>query len=327
MTGSAGRATSDMLIVVFTDIDPYGRPSFVLPSALQGELSTPMLIEDRWASVDFASTHAALSLNAKAHRRLACIGVGAGARAALLHGLDLKADVIVAWCPTGGVVGGTYNVTAIEKAFQDAVADQKLSVHLTSASDTAATDMALARKLRPAAAGIRLERLEGVPYLAMEQALVQAGLATATIGAAIAGEPLPKLHDLPDRWLSALAYEIDVDPVLHPAANGDGLEITGKFRNTSAGPFDLNTFERDLICIGVKYLSSGDDPQRPRGERFALGPGKLARGSALPFTLAIPEDTLVRGFDARIALVCEGRYWFDDHGFSVATMGVPALRA
>lgn len=326
MTGPAGRATSDMLIVVFTDIDPYGRPSFVLPSALHGAFHTSVLIEDRWSSADFARTHASLSQKAKAHRRLVCIGVGAGARAALLHGLALKADVIVAWCPTGGAAGGNYDVNAIERAFQDAEADQTLSVHLTSASDTAATDMALARKLRPAAAGIRLERLEGVPYLAMEHALVQAGIAKTTIDAAIAGAPLPKLHDLSGLWLTALAHKIDVDPILQRAADRGGAHISGTFRNVSASPFDLNNFQRDAICIGARYLSPGDDPHRPLGARFALGPGKLAPGGALPFTLAIPEDSLVRGFDARIALVCEGRYWFDDHGFSVTTMSVPALR-
>ncbi|TNF05221.1 hypothetical protein [Sphingobium sp. CFD-2] len=319
------------LWVGFPDSDPLGRPSLALFSNLDGLLGDRLLIAEEWLSSELPTVRARLIERVRNRHRIICFGIGAGARAALLFGSVLRAERVITWAPSAAPGAGkldaeavalTYDTTASPPPSPHLPSPSAPAVHITSCSDTVDTDIAVARSLRPAV-GIRLERIEEVPYSALEQALAQTNYLSRMITAIDHGRSLPKPHHLQRSWQSAFAHQIVLEPGLSPSNDG-GFALHGTLRNSSPKAFSIGQFERDLIRIGARIISPGDDPTQPGSARFYFGSGALEAGATLPFRLELPREAIARGFEARVALVCEGRFWFDDQQFPNAILGVPA---
>lgn len=315
----------------FPDSDPLGRPSLALFSNLDGLLGDRLLIGEEWLSSELPAARARLIERVRSRHRIICFGIGAGARAALFFGRVLRAERVITWAPSAAPDAGKLDAQAVASAYDTAASSQPpphlpspsaSAVHITSCSDTVDGDIAFARSLRPAV-GIRLERIEEIPYSALEQALAQTNYLSRMITAIDHGRPLPKPHHLQRSWQSAFAHQIIVDPGLAPSSDS-GFALHGTIRNSSPKAFSIERFERDLIRIGARISSPGDDPVQPRSARFYFGSGALQAGATLPFRLELPREAIARGFEARVALVCEGRFWFDDHQFPNAILSVPA---
>jgi len=313
----------------FPDVDPLGRPALAVFSSLEQSLGNRLLIADEWLSSELPIARARLIERVRNGHRIFCFGIGAGARAALFFGSVLRAERVITWAPSAAPGAGPLDAAAVAMAYDIAsspppphLTSSALTVHITSSSDTVDTDIALARSLRPAV-GIRLDRIEGIPYSALEQALAQTNYLSRMIEAIDHGRPLPKPHHLQRSWLSAFAHQIALDPALSPSEEG-GFALRGTLRNSSPKAFSIERFERDLIRVGARIISPGDDLTQPRSARFSFGSGALQADATLPFWLEVPREAVARGFEARVALVCEGRFWFDDHQFPNATLSVSA---
>ena len=90
---------------------------------------------------------------------------------------------------------------------------------------------------------------------------------------------------------------------------------------------DLQPGSRNPVRLGARVFLPGQ-PVCERDYRFDFPMAMLEPGIGYPFHFRIPSseaDGLVR--ELRIALVKEGRFWFDDMGMSQALLAMPAGQA
>lgn len=88
-------------------------------------------------------------------------------------------------------------------------------------------------------------------------------------------------------------------------------------------PIDLAPGERGAVCLGVRIWPRGRAGVPTREDRSVFAETRLEAGQAYPFHFDLDLTGLDPGsHELAIALVQEGRFWFDDLGFASVNMDV-----
>lgn len=321
MTAEVRGTDAAPLILAFPDIDPLGVPCrAILDDLARNVCGAIVRIEQRWMVGDLPELCRTLSDEVKSRRRLICAGIGAGARAALFAGRFLQAEMMLVWAPSGNPRTAGPTAAALYALFGDPAIDRPNQiVHLVTASDTARYDLALVTGLRRRSTGVRMDQID-LPYPTFPQSLRQTGQMAAATQAVVDHRPPPKRHGLADAWRLSFAHDLQVNPA-RAYGDADGARhILGAFRNCSAAPMDLKRLAEGYVRIGARLYTPDHDLALAGDARAAFTAAWLEPAQSIPFGLIIPPKSAERASEIRIALVCEGRFWFDDMGFPAARL-------
>ncbi|MBO9579616.1 MAG: hypothetical protein J7498_01845 [Sphingobium sp.] len=274
-------------------------------------------IEEQWAAVDMELLRGRLAERASAFKRCVVVGIGAGGRAALLFGRLLAAEQILVWAPSGGVpsIGFTETATA---AYGTREFDRPgQTVHICTASDTEAADMALLRTCWPKEGEVRVDHCD-LPYPLLPMALRETGRMVLAIRSAVNGKPGEKQRDLGQSWRTAFRHKIDLDLAASGTVPGGAFRLAGQFQNLGPRPLDLDALNAERILMGARIRPP--EAEQPHERRFQFTGSSLPAGEAMPFHIVVDRDWAMEGTTISIALVCERSFWFDNYGFPRADL-------
>lgn len=307
-------------VLAFADTDPFGQPA-------RGVLDDLAHVLPDCRTVVIAPGDA-VPMATRPEGRLICVGIGAGARAALLAGRRLGADAIVAWAPTGRISGtDAPDEAALTTAFADRTLDRAdQAIHLAAVADTVEPDLALVRRLAGPSLGVRIDRNDALVYAALSILLRQTGALAAAVRAAVDGTVPPKLHDLPERWQRAFPHRLTLDIASAWSDAPGAVHLPGTFHWDGDTTLDLAALSAEHVLIGLRIGVPGDPPSRIGSARAAFARRHLAPGETMPFSLTLAPSLAARGGQIEVALVAERSFWFDPHGFAVARLWVDAAR-
>lgn len=290
-----------MTLLAFADTDPFGRPDLTVLHDLARRLPDVRIVTGDDVPRE------------RPPGRLVCVGIAAGARAAIRAGRMLGADAVVAWAPTAGDPSPSVLGDSSE-------AEEEQAVHLISAADTAVADLALARRLAP---GVRLQRTDDLPSAVLPILLRHTGALADTAAAARDGSPAASLHDLAARWRHAFAHRLTLDPAAAYTEADGTLHLPGTFHADA----DLADLAADHVLIGARIAHPADPPEQVGSARAAFARPRLGAGESLPFALTLPAALAKRGGRIEVGLVAERRFWFDGLGFPKASLWLDPARA
>jgi hypothetical protein len=281
----------------------------------------------------------------EAYERIVCVGHSMGGYAALLFGRLLAADAVLAVVPQTVLTASTLeafgdrrwsekleplqartppspylDLAPLFAAPDLAAPGQRVTIYTAAGGVGEALDLAHANWLSPSASVVRIGQ-GPVAHLVPLVALRMSGLLRWIIDGAIGGEApaLAAVTDAYAAWMAARRHRLDIATAV---LSSDGrLSLAGTIANTGTVPIALV----DGVLMGAR-LWPGDRAGEPLGEhRFALPGPWLEPGTSLPFDFDLDLSGLAPGaYVLSVALVHEGRFWFDDLGFAAIDLAFDA---
>ncbi len=266
------------------------------------------------------------------YERIICLGYSMGGYAALRFGPLLGADEILAFAPQSMLSSralsdaGDFRWEQFLSRVRDEIGDtraldlsprsdgKRVSIFIASHGDQ--YDAIHAERLLPYA---RVVRLGSGPmeHSALVVALRESGLLRHLVGASVANTPFEDEGRWFTNWETSYNHIIDVTRVLRIT---NSISIDGFVNITSNNSIDLMTHSHYPIRLGARLYSIAK--QIPTMEyRFDFQSPKLEYGTSYPFKFNLPlSEVGTMASELRIALVREGRFWFNDLGLGQASL-------
>lgn len=277
---------------------------------------------------------------ARGFRRIVCVGYSMGGYAALLFGRLIGADTIIALAPQTNLSSdalaawgdhrwdaqvarvqqdGDPRLLDLAPLYHDTrhlLADQE--VVLCLGADGSPLDLRHALHLEPYAT---LHSLGTGPlaHEALVVALRESGLMRMMIDEGIAGRRMQApLSEHFARWVAKSRHSLAIDRTATTIA-GSTLDMSGTLVMHSASAIACNAAAPHRVRLGARLWPAGRSGAGRREARFDFPVADLLPGSVHRFTVAIDIGRLPPGrHEVVVALVREGRFWFDDLGFKAA---------
>jgi hypothetical protein len=280
-----------------------------------------------------------VSRHARGYRRVICIGYSMGGYAALLIGRMIGADSILALASQTSLSPMTLQgwgdrrwdaqITRLSREgdarFLDLATFYRETQHLFPEQDVALTVCSddLGLDLRHAghlAAFGRVQTLGKVrlQHQALVVALREAGILREMIDQAVAGSVDPgNLAERYARWMVGSRHSLAIDPYRSRIEDGV-LALAGSVAIHAAAEIACDADPSHRVRLGVRLYATGVAALR-REARFDFPSPRLRAGTVHAFSTRVDVTRLPPGrYALVVALVREGRFWFDELGFKAA---------
>jgi len=347
------------LLIVFSSVGvDGGDKAFEFAGLAERPDCSVMLLRDVAASwyhatpgIDggVAGLAAFLAERTSAYERVVCLGYSMGGYAALLFGRLLAADAILAFAPQtvlacevldGWGDGRWARMLAPLQARGDpdcmdlarlfsmrdlALPDQAVTLFTTSLGED--LDALHAARLSSHAVIVPISDAP-VLHSAIMVALRESGLLREIIDAALGGAaapapaPAPAVLERYNAWMAARRHRLAVDSATAEVTAEGRARFSGQ---VVVGPhsIDLEPGGRGAVRLGVRVWPRGRPGLPLREDRFHFAETRLEAGQAYPFHFDLELADLDPGpHELTVALVQEGRFWFDDLGFASVALDV-----
>ncbi|ATY34244.1 hypothetical protein [Sphingomonas psychrotolerans] len=286
----------------------------------------------------------ALAEHARGFRRVICIGYSMGGYAALLFGRLIGAETIIALAPQTILSHGALDAwgdhrwdAQVERVQRQGDArlldlaplyhdtrhllpDQAITICLSASGECLDVQHAFHLKRH---AALHMLGSEPLAHGALVVALRESGLMRMMIDEAIAGVRTDlSLSDRFAGWMAKSRHSLALDPA-GTRIDGSMLGISGTLAMHSASQIARDAAASHPVRLGARLWPEGRFGGSQREARFDFPPGDLTPGSVHRFAITIDLGNLPPGrHEVVVALVREGRFWFDEFGFNSARIGL-----
>ncbi|WP_165190192.1 hypothetical protein [Caulobacter soli] len=276
------------------------------------------------------------------YERTVFLGYSMGGYAALLYGRLLAADAILAFAPQTLLAAepladlgdrrwpeqlsrvqaarpvSPYLDLAPLYAAPELAAPGQAMIYTAADGEDAVLDLAHAHRLAPHARVVQIGEAP-LAHAAPLAALRASDLLRQVFDGAIGGDP-PSPAEIADRyvaWASARRHALALDAA-GPTLSADGrLRLAGTVTNVSPVPIRL----AEGVRVGARLWRNGETGPHVDEHRFIFSDTAMAPGAVGRFAFDLALSGLASGrYDLSVALVHEGRGWFDDLGFPSAML-------
>lgn len=316
------RCGRDVLVLGFGDLaDPAALQPQIL-AALAPPDVTCVLAGADWPAAGTAQLDALAAL-VQTKRWLICVGVGAGGFGALYFGKLLGASAIFAAAlgVDDGPWIGAEDLDDLTALFSDPdlqMPGQQL--RLVSTEDSRIYDLAVVERLRGAGVDVAVDHA-ALPSEAAALALAQSSVWASQLAAWLDDTPIPDSGEVAARWRRAFAHTLEIDVAAAYQDTSGALHLSGRLFNQSPGAFDLAMASAQRVRIGARLR--GREGRVLEEGRAGFTAGGLEPGHSSPFRIVLPSLPADAGA-LEVALVCDGRFWFDTIGFPLITFSLVA---
>jgi hypothetical protein len=297
------------------------------PAALAAVGVDSLMLGDDWASDSEGRLLEDLAVRTHDRTRVICIGLGSGGYGALCYGRLLGAETILVAAPGFDPVHDAAALDDLAALFEDPdLTIERQRVCILAATDGPGAEEALAERLRRAGANVDFSPT-GLPGSAISTALIQSSRLASCLGLPGAA-PAAHGEDLAGAWRRAFAHGWALDLAAAYQDVAGALHLSGRFANRSEQVLDLGAASALRIRIGVRVHRGGAEGPVIQEVRAGFANTRLAPGEAFAFQATLPDFDLDAPSAIGCALVCEGRFWFDDLGFpAVKALTAPPVEA
>lgn len=275
-----------------------------------------------------------LQSRVKGYDRIVCIGYSMGGYAALKYGRLLNAQHVLAFAPQ--TVLSTHALAAMgDNRWEQYLPRVRQIIgdsdHLDLAPDINSDGAAIfvaehgnqldLEHANRFAGSARIIAVGSGPieHGALIVAFRESNLLRQLIDATIADTPLPDVRGLFASWERAHDHRIEITQV---SGSATAVTVRGFIRVTSATDIYLSHLRNHPVRLGARLYRPGSADWIEE-QRFDFSSDYLRSGHSYPFSIEIPwrADDLAAA-QLKIALVCEGRFWFDDLGLGQAVLSL-----
>lgn len=270
------------------------------------------------------------------YARVVCMGYSMGGYAALKYGGLLKAQQILAFAPQTALSHQTLSAMGdyrweeylprvrhelgdTDRLDLTAEPDNR-GISIFVAQHGCAFDMEHANRL--SASGEIVAIGSGpMEHGALIVAFRESNILRQLINAAASSDPLPNAQGLYASWERAHDHHIEI---VHVARDAVTVTVRGTLHITGNMDLDLHRHRSHPIRLGARLYRSGVSHWMQE-QRFDFNAPSLRSGHSYPFCIEMPwrADGAFMA-ELRLALVREGRFWFDDLGLGQAVLKLSA---